>query len=688
MMRKNSLAFVLPTLSLAALAACSEPAGEPAAIQSRVTLQSFPSCDALEGYIEDTAVRDMNLQLDQILEGGGPVFDRSAESPQASGGAAGPSAYTTTNTQVAGVDEADFVKNDGTRIFTLSGQTLFAARSWPAADLAVVGKLTIEGYPTQMFLRDNQVVVFSSIYTSTGGGGGGVADAACAPGLRCGGGGATTTKITVVDVSDLARPRVKREFFLPGSYSNSRRIGGSVRLVLSDGFRFPSGVRFWPESADGGLWNDKVRLRGVLAQLKVENERVIRGQKLSDWLSTQSYREDGGPLTQTPYSCSDFYQSNTPVRLGILTVATLNLDDPRKAPTRTSIIGEPGEVYASQKALYVASQHWWWWSAPGQMDYTYLHKFDLSDPSRARYVASGGVEGHIVDQFSLDEHNDFLRVATTINTRVPDLQNPQNTWGQIQSTNRITVLGENRGALVAVGRTPELAKGERIYSARFLGDRGFVVTFRNIDPLFSFDLSNPQAPRQVGELKVPGFSTYLHPVGPNHLLAMGAYLPEPNANGQVDGSQRRVKLSLFDVSDLRSPKETAGLTIGTAYGYSEASWEHKAFNYFPERKLLAVPFSDFRPDAVNYWDGFVSDLRVFSIDVNTGITARGALSMKDVYQREGDNRWAWYWSPWIRRSVMADDYVYAISDAGVRVANLADLTQPLATALFGKAQIK
>lgn len=681
MMRKNSLAFVLPTLSLAALAACSEPAGEPAAIQSRVTLQSFPSCDALEGYIEDTAVRDMNLQLDQILEGGGPVFDRSAESPQASGGAAGPSAYTTTNTQVAGVDEADFVKNDGTRIFTLSGQTLFAARSWPAADLAVVGKLTIEGYPTQMFLRDNQVVVFSSIYTSTGGGGGGVADAACAPGLRCGGGGATTTKITVVDVSDLARPRVKREFFLPGSYSNSRRIGGSVRLVLSDGFRFPSGVRFWPESADGGLWNDKVRLRGVLAQLKVENERVIRGQKLSDWLSTQSYREDGGPLTQTPYSCSDFYQSNTAVRLGILTVATLNLDDPRKAPTRTSIIGEPGEVYASQKALYVASQHWWWWSAPGQMDYTYLHKFDLSDPSRARYVASGGVEGHIVDQFSLDEHNDFLRVATTINTRVPDLQNPQNTWGQIQSTNRITVLGENRGALVAVGRTPELAKGERIYSARFLGDRGFVVTFRNIDPLFSFDLSNPQAPRQVGELKVPGFSSYIHPLDKGHLLTIGTFLPETGETW----TGRRIQLSIFDVTDLKNPKQSHVTTLGDSNSYSEAQWEHKAFNYFPAKKLLAVPFSDWNWNGSgDYWSYFTSDLRVFGIDTATGFTVKGKVSMSDLYRVANYWGWSYYWQPAVRRSVMADDFVYAISDAGIRVAHISALSSPLATVQFDR----
>ena len=668
---------------------CAQQTDEPAAIQSNLTLTPFGNCSDLEKYIEDTAVRDMRLQLDQLLDNNGDIFGRVDGAPApaadaAGGSKSGPSAYTTTNTQVAGVDEADFVKNDGTRIFTLSGQTLYAARSWPAADLATVGKLALDGYPIEMFLRDNQVVVFSYVYTNYNDGGGAVPVGDC---FGCY--GSATTKITVIDVSDLANLKVKREFFLPGSYSNSRRIGGSVRLVLSDGFRWPNGIRFWPENADANLWNDKARLRVVIEGLKADNERILRDQKLSDWLPASRYREDGGALTDIAYRCEDFYQNNAPVRLGLLTVATLNLDDPRQAPTRTSIVAEPGQVYASQKALYVASSHWWWWNRIGQMDYTYLHKFDLSDPSRARYAGSGGVAGHIVDQFSMDEDRGYLRVATTINTRVLDPQNPQNLWGRVVPSNRITVLGQRGGGLVETGRTADLASGERIYSARFLGDRGFVVTFRQVDPLFSFDLSNPQAPRQVGELKVPGFSTYLHPVGQNQLLAMGAYLPEPDANGQVDWSQRRIKLSMFDVSDLKNPRETAGLTIGTAYGYSEAAWEHKAFTYLPEKGLLAIPFSDYRSNVANYWDSFVSDLRVFSVDpARSTITPRGAVSMRDVYLRENDNRWTWYWSPWIRRSVIADDFVYAVSDAGVRVANVADLSKPVATTIFGRGQVK
>jgi len=151
-----------------------------------------------------------------------------------------------------------------------------------------------------------------------------------------------------------------------------------------------------------------------------------------------------------------------------------------------------------------------------------------------------------------------------------------------------------------------------------------------------------------------------------------------------------MKLTLFDVSDLANPKEKYSQLIGTAHGWSEAAYEHKAFNWFPERKLLAIPFSDYRTDLsseTGYWDYFISEVRVFSVDVNSGIAAKGALSLGDVYLGHKLNSWSWYYSPWIRRSVMAsdgsgNDFVYAISDAGVRVANLQAPSSPLGTVLF------
>ena len=442
--------------------------GEPAAIQDRLTLESFGSCEALEQYIEDQAVLDMKVQIDGAKDGGWfsgrEVFD--AASPSAAAGSAGPSAYTKTNTQVAGVDEADFVKNDGTRIFVLSGQKLNAVKSWPADKMALAGGLNIEGYPTQMYLDEqNRIVVFSQVYTkydgfSEGNGSSGTADfAPCSIG-GCGYYYSNTTKVTVVDVTDIAAMKVKNELYLPGSYANSRRIDSSVRVVLSDWFRWPNTVKFWPDSATG-LYEpqNKALLNQALEGLKGENERIIRSQTLAQWLPTTKRRLASGAVVEVPYNCTDFHKSNAPVHLGLATVATINLDAPEAAPQRTSIVGQVGEIYASTSALYISNQHWWWWPRLGQRDWTYFHKFDLSDKNSARYVASGGVDGHIVDQFSMDEDKGFFRVAVTTTQRVPDQNNPQNTWGTVETSNRVSVLRENAGRLTTIGNSEEVAKG-------------------------------------------------------------------------------------------------------------------------------------------------------------------------------------------------------------------------------------
>ncbi len=680
------------SLAVGALAAlglwgCGNGVPEPQAIQNRVALTSFSgenACADLEQYIEDTAVLDMRTQLQAARDnvwgwgwfGGVDDAARTAEAgAPAPSAAGGPSAYTTTNTQVAGVDEADFVKNDGTRIFVLSGQTLYATKSWPAAEMQLVGKLQIEGWPREMFLDDqNRLVVFSSVWLPHPLEG----DEARCMALGCYYYGSNTVKVTVVDVSDLSNLKATQSFYLPGDYSNSRRIGSSVRLVLSDRFRYPRDVKWHPDYSRE-LWEDKQALARMYDHLIAENEKKIRARTLRDWLPAAKASVNG-ELVEVGYDCSSFYKSNAPTRLGLVTVATLNLDRPGHIG-RTSIIGEAGEVYASKSSLYVANRHWWWWPRPGQSTATYLHKFDITQPDNAVYVASGKVDGHIVDQFSMDEdEKGYFRVATTVMTRLED---PQNRW-RMETTNLVQVLGEDAGALKVVGRSPELAKGERIFSARFVGKKGYVVTFRNIDPLFTFDLSDPTNPRVVGELKVPGFSSYIHPIDESHLLTIGTYLPEGE---NVDWRARRLQLAIFDVSDMANPKQKFVQTVGTASSYSEAQYEHKAFNYFPQKKLLAIPFFDWSYQARSadeYWFYFISDLRVFHVDPSTGFTPKGALSMKDLYRVHQDYGWTWYWQPMVRRSVMADDFVYAISDAGIRVAHVDSLSTPLATVTFDK----
>lgn len=705
-MKRRTTLF--PLVLLGAVAACGDSElPDPAGIQAELQLSNFGSCSDLEQYIEDQAVFEMRTRLDSMKRSGNSIdifggsraggFDAAestgAAAPSADSKSSGPSAYTKTNTQVAGVDEADFFKNDGTRIFQLVGQKLYAVKSWPANAMQIQSSLNVEGYPTQMYLDEkNRVVIFSSVYNrydgyledwAGGGGGGGVADAACGPGY-CGGWYGNTTKATVVDVTDLTSLKVVSEFYLPGNYANSRRVGSSVRLVLSDHFRWPATVQFYPNSSTLN-YNDWRAWNAELDRLKDQNEKLIRDQPIDKWLPAQKLRMPDGTTKVLPYSCADFAKHNAPTHLGITTVATINLDTPQAAPQRSSILGEVGEIYSNKDSLYVTNRHWWWWPRFNQRDWTYLFKFDLTDINKARFVAAGGVDGHIVDQFSMDEDKGFFRIATTIAERVQDPRDPRNFWGRIETTNRVTVLGQSGGKLTKVGQSEELAKGERIYSSRFIGDRGFVVTFRQVDPLYTFDLSNPAAPRKVGELKIPGFSTYIHPLDANNLLTIGVYTPETGTG------PRTLQLSIFDVSDFANPKQKWNQLVGSSNGWSEAMYEHKAFNYFPERKLLAIPFSDWSHSGTDPWGSFRSELRVFDIDPATGFKLRGAVSMKDVYMSAGLPSWAWYYSPWMRRSVMATDmgtdYVYAVSDAGIRAVTGSTLNTTLSTVVFPRNDV-
>jgi hypothetical protein len=695
--------YLMAAGALGAAAGCSDTVPQPPPVQRQVALSAFSgpnACTDLERDLEDTAVLQMRTQLEAMRDevpswgwwGGG--FGRGGPDLAAAGDAransaappqAAPTNYTTTNNQVAGVDEADFVKNDGTRIFALSGNRLYAAKSWPATELAVRGSLSIEGYPREMFLEGtDRAVIFSSIYTwyPLSNAAGDRCDS-----LDCGFHSSNTVKITVVDVSDLSNLRVTHEYKLPGHYNSARKVGASVRLVLSDDFNFPTTVKWWPEVQGVDFWSPANKGRRVdeFNKLIAQNEKEIRAQTLAQWVPAGKVTVNG-QTTTVPHECSAFQKVNAPTRLGTVSVVTLNLSTPTRLD-RSTIIAEPGEIYASQKNLYVATRHWWWWPAPGQRDTTYLHKFDISNPDAALYVASGSVDGHIVDQFSMDENQaGYFRVATTTMFRVPDTQNPGNWWGRMETVNHVNVLSETNGSLDVIGQSEDLAPGERVTSARFIEDKGFVVTFRQVDPLFTFDLSDPKNPKKLGELKIPGFSTYLHPMGPNHLLTIGTYVPEPVNGMNPDWRQRALQLTIFDVTDMRNPKQAHTQLVGTSSGYSEAQHDHKAFNYFPAKKLLAIPFIDWNWGATgdSYWSSFTSDLRVFSVDPVTGFTPKGAISMRDLYQVEQWSNWTYYWSPQVRRSVMADDFVYAISDSGIRAANVTNLSAPLSTARFNR----
>ncbi|HET9035025.1 MAG TPA: beta-propeller domain-containing protein, partial [Myxococcaceae bacterium] len=314
-MTRSVLAAVLLS---AVLAGCSSDSGSngvpsPRGIDRNPLLTQVTSCGQLETAIEDALVLEMKSSIEQLRkydyyigDRGIPVGAGAPGGPVAAPSAGdGPTSVSTTNNQVAGVNEADFVQNDGTRIAVLAGGKLHLLSSWPPEAMAERGSLTIDGWPRDMFLVGDQVVVFSNVYVPrkiegdhpicAPVGGGVAADA------YCGYWASDVTQITTVDVSDPSQPKITAEILLPGSYLSARRIDQRVRVVMSDTLPFPDGIRYWPDLPPGATKEQRDK---AFDELEAANEALIRSRTLEDWLRKGEVRIPGGQTTPIDYQCS------------------------------------------------------------------------------------------------------------------------------------------------------------------------------------------------------------------------------------------------------------------------------------------------------------------------------------------------------------------------------------------------
>lgn len=620
-------------------------------------LAPVASCADLEAEIRNLAIAEVRRRFTNN-HFGGPIRTLGAPEANQRGGDAAPS-HSETNVQVAGVDEADIVKTDGNFIYTVAGRQLRIFRSWPAANTTLEHSVDIEGWPKELFLHNGRVVVLSGVR------GDDFVMPPVLPFVRIAPiwwNPEAFTKVTVIDPST-ATPTVVSETLLAGVYNTARRVGSSVRLHLRRQLSWPQ-IQYYP---DGNLAWDSPEFEAALEQLEADAIQTVTNRALADWLP-QSYRIVNGQRVALPIQCENFLAPTGSDEIGLMAIATVDLAPAQPTVHETSALVQGAQLYQSLDNLYVTTDHRWscWEDAGTQGSYTYLHKFDVRDPSRATYRASGGVVGSVLNQFSLDEHNGYLRVATT-----------NNRWQEPviadRSASFVYVLGQSGNALDIVGQVGPLAPGERIFGARFMEDRGFVVTFRQVDPLFTLDLSNPRNPTVLGELKIPGFSTYLHPLDAGHLLTIGN-------DFETDGTTRNgVALSIFDVRDMRNPRLIHKSVIGTPRSGSEALYNHRAFTmYTPPgdtTPILAIPFTDYDPnpntDPSTYWSRFESSLKLFRVSAG-GIMAIGNVELAPLYQSNDHNEFGWWYQPNVRRGVFVDRYAYAVSDAGMRVVQIDD----------------
>jgi hypothetical protein len=737
----------LTSVALLALLGCKgETSPEPSPEVNRFALTPFQSCDELQDHMTDLALESLvsaryswgfGFRGDDVMEadGNGEEGPTDSDSTDDGGATSGPSDHTTTNIQELGVDEPDIVKTDGEWIYALQNGQLFIIHAWPAADAELVATLPMDGWPDSLFLHEDRLVAFSR-----GGGyfGGGFTDTPVSvdvedvevetgdwsdtggedepvdtpdepeeeEGESEGDGGDEPdteawfgAQVTVIDITDRTAPSVVRNVSSQGEIVAGRMIGSDLYLVQNSWFDMPWELYelLWDESLglpeideDSTEAERETAAEQARQILRPLVEAAYADQEIQDALPAYI---DGTAEAAPLLDCTDIYKPAEDSMPGLVSVVHMDIAQDQGDISATGVLSAGANTYASQDNLYVYMTSWsWGWGWSTDVVETHIHKFSL-EGAVPSYEASGGVDGWTLNQFAMSEHEDILRVATTM----PQLEED---W---EPVSQVTTLEADGGVLSEVGSVGDIAPGEVIYAVRMIGEKGYVVTFEQTDPLFTVDLADPANPTVVGELEIPGYSGYLHPIDDGHLLAVGM-------DGDADGLNGGLAVSVFDVTDFANPTLAHKYTLGgDGWAWSEALYDHHAFTF--SKGVLSIP-------ATNYgWedetDAF-SGLLVLDIDLDSGITELGRVNHAELIPNADECTWwgggwggdtdvdvgedsedttppdpdpdtdsdddgdeadseeegRYCWAPEVRRSIYMEDYLYSLSSYGVMVNEL------------------
>jgi hypothetical protein len=628
----------------AVLASLALVPGGAAAATKKERLKAFASCSNFVHYARRHATSELAtrgtpgtpeifVRERQQEATGGPQPVATPQAPAADGGAG--QDFSGTNVQEKGVDEPDAVKTDGKTIFVASENRLYAvdARSEPPK---LLGSIALDGYGHQLLLDGNRLLVLSGSpifydFVVAPGRPMPVAEAATSPPLP----GQQKSTLSLVDASDPAAMRVLRTMSVEGGYLSARMTGSTARVIFS------ATPQVLPALQTAQPAERPTRIRRTSTPSWRPSYTVRRGRK-------------GKVARRALVRCTSIQRPETFSGLNSLTVLTIDLAKGLEPIDADAVLTDGQTVYGSTKSLYVATQK----SIAEQpnaeqaprLPVTAIHKFDITG-GETRYLASGTVSGTLLNQYSMSEQDGLLRVASTDS---PLWWSPgQNR----ESESFVTVLRQDGAVLRQAGRVGGLGKGERIYAVRFIGDMGYVVTFRQVDPLYTVSLANPEKPEVVGELKILGYSAYLHPVGDGLLLGVGQSATE---QGRTEGTQ----VSLFDVSDPRNPARLSNQAIAGAS--SDAEFDPHAFLWWDPAKLAVIPLQvydyDERSGAANSFIGAVG----FRAARSEGVAEKGRISHpKDQYG----------YAPPITRSLVVGERIFTVSVAGVAATDLASMAE-------------
>ncbi|TCB92735.1 hypothetical protein E0H26_24145 [Micromonospora zingiberis] len=538
------------------------------------------------------------------------VAATGAEARSQAGGSAAPE-YSTTNNHEAGADEPDVVKTDGRRIVTVTGGVL---RVIDPGSRRIIGHLDLPGdepahwVPYRLLLLGDRALVLAD-------GAQFIAADRAWPGAS-----AEAARLFLVDLA--GAPTVIGTYRIGGSLLDARLTGGTARVVIRSAPQFE-----FPLDGDG---SERARTR--------KNRAVIDRAGVESWLP--AYEWTAGAERHTGrVDCDRLSRPKRMTGASMLTVLSFDVGADRLGNgDPVSVAADATTVYGTATSLYLAGQQprreagLLRWRPTVRDQITEIYQFDTGAPGRPRYLAAGSVPGWLINQYALSEWDGHLRVATTVG----------DVWGEgRRSESTVRTLRRDGGSLVPVGAVGGLGRGERIYSVRYLGPLAYVVTFRQTDPLYSLDLTDPAAPVVTGELKITGYSAYLHPLPDGRLLGVGQ---EADAQGRTEG----VQVSLFDVRDPTRPTRLDQWHLPS--GWSAVEYNPHAFLYWPHTGLVVLPVDD--------------GLRLLRVTDNK-IDEIGRIAHPNVTPSSGR---AIMW-PSAHRSLMIGDVLWTVSEAGLRATD-------------------
>ncbi|HZN80665.1 MAG TPA: beta-propeller domain-containing protein [Mycobacterium sp.] len=595
-------------------------------------LKPFDTCDTVLQYFKDQAPE----YLIERARGGvvtstdgagaaerttaGPKQGRAADSSGTTVESSGaPPEHSTTNVQEAGVDEPDIVKTDGNRIVAVAQARVHLVGL--DAGKMTLRKVLPDTMVRNVFLSGERLLVFSAQTAQN-----------FEPGLAWAGQQAV---LSMYDVSNLSDPKRIATLTIDGDVLDARLVGTQVRVVTasSPDIDAPSPV-FTP---DGGIAEkSKDELRAAVANTSVD-----------DWIPTYTLQDGmGAEMSKGPLvECANLARPETFSGLDTVAVSSFDMGSALQSRKAVGVIAGGQQIYATDKSTYVSTTDW---SADGSPAKTSLHKFVTAPSGTSTYKGSGEVPGTLLNQYAMSEYDGVLRVASTVSERRGWTNSRQITEGLV------TTFGEQGGALRQLGQVGGLGRqdNESIRAVRFIEERGYVVTFRQTDPLYVLDLHDAAAPKVVGELKIPGYSGYLHPIGENLLLGVGQSGLEPGTSPAPNrGSQIGVQFSLFDISDPASPRRIDTQTYGG--GAAAAEFDPKAFLYWQPHDLIIAPTNlhgDYRGR------GAFSGLVLLRANAD-GLKELGRLGTTEAYGS-------------VARSLVIGDTVYMLSDHALQANSL------------------